>query len=445
MQQQLISGLPAYGGSGTISATVYDGGTTVSQITCEKPETAMLASVRTSTPNANYELYLAELAEEGYETVSEGSLGKNRYAILRGDGSTVRLSTRVDAGELRVLRDCNRYLPSDISFTSACKDGAAFYMYGLNMDPGGYNYRLVPEYNTSGYLNCGMLFVIRASDGSLVIIDGGASVQMAGGAAYTLDRFLRSVSGVAEGEKVRISAWFISHTHQDHLCGFYSFLKERVERYELERLLVNLPDLTGREQAGCLGTLCELSGFLKEHYPSCREYKPHTGDTLLLGDVKLEVLYAHEDAASAESGLFESENFNDTTTVLRATVGKMRVLLLGDIDCIAERVLCETMPPELLSADILQVAHHDFYPIDRAYTYANAGIACFPQTEAGCVKNDVMIANTEKVKRYARHLYYSGDVTKTVGFALRGKRITEIYRYDREIKPRPICKIKKQK
>ena len=30
MQQQLISGLPAYGDSGTISATVYDGGTTVS-------------------------------------------------------------------------------------------------------------------------------------------------------------------------------------------------------------------------------------------------------------------------------------------------------------------------------------------------------------------------------------------------------------------------------
>lgn len=445
MKQLLLEGLPLYEGSGIVSEAIYNGGTTVSELTKESPKSALLRTVRTPEPSTDYDRYTSALLDAGYLMTSEKRIGQNRYATLCRDGQAVRLSTVTERGELRVLLDCNRILPSELSSPSPITDVAAFYMYGLNMDPGGYNYRLVPEYNTSGYLNCGMLFVIRASDGSLVIVDGGASVQMAGGAAFTLDRFLHNIANKSEGEKVRISAWFVSHTHQDHLCGFFDFLKDRVERYELERLIVNLPDLTGREQIGCLKTLCELSAFLAENYPSCREFKPHTGDEIELGDVKLQVLYAHEDAASGESGLFESENFNDTTTVLRATVGHMRVLLLGDIDCIAERVLCERMPKEMLSSDILQVAHHDFYPIDTAYTYANAKVACFPQTEAGCVKNDVMIENTSKVKRYAKHLYYSGDVTKTVGFAVRRKRVAVIYRYDRECKVKPLCKIKKRK
>ena len=445
MKQLLLDGLPFYEGNGKVSETVYNAGTAVSEMTREHPKTAWLRTVRTAEPIADCERYLRSLSEAGYLTVSERTVGENRYALLSRADSTVRVSTRISSGELRVVSDCTPTLPSEISSQGESGDGAAFYMYGLNMDPGGYNYRLVPEYNTSGYLNCGMLFVIRASDGSLIVVDGGASVQMAGGAAFTLDRFLHRIAGKGEDERVRISAWFVSHTHQDHLCGFFDFLRDRVERYELERLIVNLPDLTGREKVGCMETLTELSGFLAERYPSCREYKPHTGDQITLGDIPLEVLYTHEDAANGESGLFESENFNDTTTVLRASVGKMRVLLLGDIDCVGEGVLCETMPKEMLSSDILQVAHHDFYPIDTAYTYANAKIACFPQTEAGCVKNDVMIENTSKVTRYARHLYYSGDVTKTVGFALRGKRIAEIYRYDREIKAKPLCRVKRSK
>ncbi len=445
MEQLLLEGLPLYIGSGTVSQTPYDGGTTVSEITAEAHESAWLRTVRTAEPSADYERYLAQLGEAGYLTVSERTVGENRFATLQGNGGTVRVSTRVQKGELRVLFDCNRILPSELSSSAEKGDGAAIYMYGLNMDPGGYNYRLAPAYNTSGFLNCGMLFVIRASDGSLIVIDGGASVQMAGGAACSLDRFLHSITGKREDEKIRIAAWFVSHTHQDHLAGFFDFLKERTDRYELERLIVNLPDLTGRETEGCLETLCELSALLAERYPSCLEYKPHTGDEITLGDVRLEVLYTHEDAANAESGVFESENFNDTTTVLRATVGKMRVLLLGDVDSVAERVLCETVPSGMLSSDIVQVAHHGFYPIDTAYTYADAKIACFPQTEAGCVKNDVMIENTDKVKRYARHLYYSGDVTKTVGFALRGKRICEVYRYDREIKAKPLCRLKRIK
>ena len=443
MGQLLFEGLPPYLGSGVVSKEIYDGGSTIGELCQAEPERAWLRIIKTALAKSDYGVYLASLKKVGFSVVDEKAIGSNLYATLTKDGKTLRLSTRED--ELRLLCDCNRHLPSEISASCEKSGSASFYMYGLNMDPGGWNYRLAPEYNTSGYLNCGMLLVICASDGSLVIIDGGASAQMQGGASYALDRFLHSISGKGEDEKVRISAWFISHTHQDHLCGFFDFLKERTERYSLERVIVNLPCLDGRETVGCLPTLCELSRFLAEFYPSCSEYKPHTGDEIKLGDIKLEMLYTHEDAVNAESGVFESENFNDTTTVLRATVGKMRVLILGDIDQVAERVLCDTMPSEMLTSDIVQVAHHNFYPIDRAYGYANAKIACFPQSEHGCFKNDVMIQNTAAVTKRSKYLYYSGDVTKTVGFALRRKRICEIYRYDRERKAKKLCRAKRLK
>ena len=443
MSQLLFEGLPHYFGSGEVSKAIYNGGAILSELAASEGKRAWLRIVRTQEPKADYLAYLEALKEVGFTVACEKRIGDNHYSTLTRDGKILRLSTR--EGELRLLCDCNLYLPSEISAPCEKTGSPSVYMYGLNMDPGGWNYRLAPEYNTSGYLNCGMLFVICASDGSLVIIDGGASAQMLDGAPFALDRFLHSITGKGEDEKIRISAWFISHTHQDHLCGFFDFLKERSDRYALERVIVNLPDLVGRETVGCLSTLCTLSGFLSEFYPSCREYKPHTGDEIVLGDIKLEVLYAHEDAVSAESGLFESENFNDTTTVLRATVGKMRVLLLGDIDQVAERVLCDTMPKEMLTSDILQVAHHNFYPIDKAYAYADAKIACFPQSEHGCVKNEVMIRNTAAVKRRSKHLYYSGDVTKTIGFTLRGARICESYRYDRTIKGKKLCKVKKSR
>ena len=436
----LLPELPPYGADGSISDSVYDAGSSVGELTSPSPRHAALRIVRTENPGEGHAHYLRRLTDAGFTVAEERELGGDLYTALRGNGRLVRLSTRIRANELRVLLDCGEHLPAELSASDsgASDRSAEFFMYGLNMDPGGYNIRLAPEYNTSGYLNCGMLLAIRCRDGGIIVIDGGSGKQMLGGAAFAVDRFLHTVAGVEKDSPVRIAAWLITHTHDDHLNGFREFLLTRTERYSLERLLVNLPPLAEFAAAGCLPDLTTLSGFLKEKYPLCRELKLHTGDRLTLSDVTLDVLYTHEDAVNAETGCFPSKNYNDVTTVVRATLGEMRVLITGDIDCIAEETMCRLLPPECFRSDILQVAHHDFYPIERAYAYASAKIACFPQTEAGTVKNDVMIANTAAVKRYSEYFYYSGDVTKTVGFGMREGKIAQIFRYDRYIDPQPI-------
>ena len=39
--------------------------------------------------------------------------------------------------------------------------------------------------------------------------------------------------------------------------------------------------------------------------------------------------------------------------------------------------------------------------------------------------------NSDAVKPYSKKFYYNGDITKTVGFAVKDGRICEIYKYNK--------------
>ena len=201
---------------------------------------------------------------------------------------------------------------------------------------------------------------------------------------------------------------------------------------EPSRYIVKTSDMN----ENCSGDASYLFQVLRTYCKGVPAIRLHTGQVLDFGGATVEVLYTVEDIMPESL-----PNVNDSSLVIRLRTADTSFMILADT-CYRSGPILDDMWGDYLKSDIVQVAHHNFYPIDRAYGYANAKIACFPQSEHGCFKNDVMIQNTAAVTKRSKYLYYSGDVTKTVGFALRRKRICEIYRYDRERKAKKLCRAK---
>lgn len=78
---------------------------------------------------------------------------------------------------------------------AACEGGesAEIYQYGLYYDP--------RNGHSPTTTNCGMFYIIRLSDNRLVMIDGGDCMQCSVEALEGMYRFLRRITGTAEGRK----------------------------------------------------------------------------------------------------------------------------------------------------------------------------------------------------------------------------------------------------
>jgi len=138
----------------------------------------------------------------------------------------------------------------------------------------------------------------------------------------------------------RIDAAVISHPNIDH----YGAVLDIADRVPIERALISphFQRFCGADDA-CGYLLEQLAdrGIAIEHLKA--------GDRLgNVGDVEIEVLWPPPDANLQLTA-------NDTSIVLRITYGGRRVLLTGDIEQVAQRLLLANAD---LSADVLVAPHH---------------------------------------------------------------------------------------
>ena len=138
----------------------------------------------------------------------------------------------------------------------------------------------------------------------------------------------------------RIDTAIISHPNIDHYCGVLDI----ADRIPIERVLIS-----PRFERFCgAGDAC---GYLLEQLADrgiAVEYLK-AGDRLgNVGEAEIEVLWPPPDANLRLTA-------NDTSIVLRITYGGRRVLLTGDIEQVAQRLLLANAD---LSADVLVVPHH---------------------------------------------------------------------------------------
>ena len=84
--------------------------------------------------------------------------------------------------------------------------------------------------------DCGMLYVLRLRDNSVIIIDGGEIEQATEEACDEFMRRLEDLTNTEKGGKIRVAAWICTHNHDDHMDVFTKLLKREKDILCVEML-----------------------------------------------------------------------------------------------------------------------------------------------------------------------------------------------------------------
>ena len=111
------------------------------------------ASVISDATEEDYRAAIDEYIKEGYVTVYDRTAEGVCSASLKKRASLVHLTYLATDARLIVTPELNTLSSEDISYRCDACGNAEFYMYGLNMDPGGFNPDLdfSADFNTSGF------------------------------------------------------------------------------------------------------------------------------------------------------------------------------------------------------------------------------------------------------------------------------------------------------
>lgn len=421
MGQIILNGIPEYPYPCTVSSEVYDCGRLLTK--CDLPDYQNTCVMRVLSGTNEQELneYISILESHGYISTQIRSLDHDTNYIFDNGKQQIFISHFADIGRVQIIVDPCSVPEREFSYSLEPEEGssAEYYLFGLKMDQHGI--KLGNEGN-DGNPNNGMLMIVKCADNSLILIDGGASAQMQESDQKRLDVFLHHITGKPPGEKIVISAWFFSHSHNDHINGAFIFLRNYTDTYVLQRILCNFPP-PEKYASSNSDVLRRFAGFLRTAYPDCQEIKAHTGQALSLADVEIQVLLTHEEHVDAFSGQSTVTDYNDTTTVIRVrSKSGMSMMVLGDINKPGEEVLTRVFSDRTLKCDIVQTAHHNFNHLTKIYELVDAPIALFTQSEGGIVRDEMMKRNSNEVRKYSKIWYCAGN--ETVGFVSEGSSIT---------------------
>lgn len=207
-------------------------------------------------------------------------------------------------------------------------------------------------------------YVITLEDGRFIIIDGGSMTDK-GNAQALLDILTDLYKKVwkrepSKQQPIVIAAWYITHSHSDHINVFWDFTKEgRGDYVRLEHLIANTPTSsmlynTGEANETLRREMTKIHGYYGQSFTFI---KVQTGQTLYFANVGLEVLYTPGDLAP-----HNTVAFNDSSVIIRLhfkpTDGdEVTLMSMGDCFKYAARWLC-SMYGNALQSDMATLAHH---------------------------------------------------------------------------------------
>lgn len=186
-------------------------------------------------------------------------------------------------------------------------------------------------------------FVITTQTGEIIVIDGGYRSEWEKLLAY-----LRRVTGK---EKPCVEAWFLTHAHRDHIGCFMEIVEHHWEEIEIQHVYYNFPSIQFLEKDNAV----RAENSIREFYKLLPCFAAEAvivseGDHYEVGNAALEILQSPNPALTVNA-------CNNSSLVIRLTLGEKKVLFLGDTGVEAGYQLLHKYG-DALKSDYCQMAHH---------------------------------------------------------------------------------------
>lgn len=224
-------------------------------------------------------------------------------------------------------------------------------------------YQLAPEKNSLL-----QSYVIKTENGKLIVIDGGVDGAGKDHPAY-MPAALRAIAGVGEGEYFEVEAWFLSHAHKDHMYELSKMLSDYSadSNYKINNIYFDFPEFGSAEYPGAnadmeISQIRENINKYGEAIGAGANYYDQINGAFINAEsvaqgLSLDIDGVHMDVLQTWSAEDGTSNVNDTSIVLRMTIGEQKILFLNDLGAIGGRRLLATYD-DALKSDIVQMAHH---------------------------------------------------------------------------------------
>ncbi len=258
----------------------------------------------------------------------------------------------------------------------------------------------------------GMSYVIRCTDGKFIIIDGGYDTEKEADNLYGI---LRD-NNVLDGNPV-VEAWFITHSHEDHIGGLLAFTKKYDESdVTVNSFYYNLP-LPSEVEAAKSSLVTKVNNAAAEWSGAVVDDEITRGDSFTFSGVKFDVLSTWKDVNQSYyiGSNSEGQKINDTSTVFKVTIGEQTIMFLGDaykgVSDALER-LCSSSD---LKSDIVQVAHHGFDDgvTSSLYNKIDADVAIWPMDVVRMKDGEIIAGAVGDTKTFI-HYYNKNSGQSTV-------------------------------
>ena len=247
-----------------------------------------------------------------------------------------------------------------------------------------------------------MSFVIITKQNNAIVIDGGRPLDMPLLKEYVGGR--------------HISAWILTHAHEDHISGFISeYNKNKWADFDIEKVYFHFPPMSIIDNHNVRDYEYFKSELL-ETLPSFLEILPEfkdracevsQGDVINVDEVKIEFIFSYHEELT-------NNLMNDSSLVFKLSTPKKSVMFLGDIGPDAGDILYFESKDKL-KADMVQMAHHGGLGCGMEVYAAIAPKACLWCSRAESyngTKYPKIMDNKEKLKELGWMRMHTIPVTR---------------------------------
>ena len=286
-------------------------------------------------PNVGKGAYIelkSHLSENGAALYTENELDGNAFSTFTYENCRYTVYFTPCDGDVRIVSEPLRALPA--------KDETKYESVASPL--------LTQLKLTYINVDCGMSYLIRLSDGRMVLIDGGYDDYEESERLYDHIKEQNVLP-----DRPVIAAWFFTHPHSDHVRAFIKLCEDHSDDVILERVIYNFASSEiytspfPKEQGEFLAAVASLT--------KTEKIIARSGDVFRFADATFTVLAVCEDLCPDET-----ENINNSSIVFMMELCGRKVLWLGDGLQKISNIVTSRYSKETIKCDYLQVGHHGY-------------------------------------------------------------------------------------